>query len=94
MVQSLGKPVYLYGFRFVPCASNQPPAISKAMRWLATNHVTIVHEPDRHFAFPGAARLPDGDLAVVYREGTRHETEASGKVSLSRSSDGGLRSCA
>jgi hypothetical protein len=89
VVRSLGKPVYLYGFRFVPCESNTLPATSKAMRWLTTDHVTIVQEPDKHFAFPGAARLPDGELVVVYREGTVHETEAIGKVSLSRSRDGG-----
>lgn len=89
VLRSLGKPVYLYGFRFVPCDSNEPPCNRKATRWLAGDHVTIVQESDRHFAFPGAAQLPDGELVVVYREGTVHETEATGKISLSRSRDGG-----
>ena len=119
----LGKPVYLYGFRFVPCAPADSPATGKALRWLATDHVTIVQEPDKHFAFPGVALLPrresesgrtafpgrhdgpegpscvrhlsagatiaGGDLVVVYREGTVHAAEPGGKVSLSRSTDGG-----
>jgi hypothetical protein len=36
LVRSLGKPVYLYGFRFVPYASAEWPATGKALRWLAT----------------------------------------------------------
>jgi hypothetical protein len=35
------------------------------------------------------ARLLNGDLAVVYREGTVHGVEPTGKISLSRSTDGG-----
>jgi len=89
VVRSLGKPIYLYGFRFVPCASAEGPASGKAVRWLATDHVTIVQEPDKHFAFPGVALTSDGDLVVVYREGTVHGAEPCGKVSLSRSTDGG-----
>jgi len=61
----------------------------KCTRWLATNHVTIVADPDRHFAFGGVAQLANGDLAVVYREGTKHGVEPIGKVCLSRSKDGG-----
>mgnify|MGYP001117371571 CR=1 FL=1 len=37
VVRSLGKPVYLYGFRFVPCAPADSPATGKALRWLATD---------------------------------------------------------
>jgi hypothetical protein len=48
-----------------------------------------VKEDDKHFAFPGVALLRNGDIAVVYREATVHATEAIGKISLSRSRDGG-----
>ena len=90
VVRNLGKPVYLYGFRFVPTARMAFAQTGRTVtRWLATDHVTIVNEPDRHFAFPGVARLLNGDLAVVYREGTVHGVEAAGKISVSRSTDGG-----
>ena len=58
------------------------------MRWLATDHVTIVAEPDRHFAFPGVARLQDGSLAVVFRQGKKH-VDPSGSIGMCRSTDGG-----
>ena len=89
ILRSLGKPVYLYGFRFVPCPCSDDATSRMVSRWLATDHVTIVAEPDKHFAFPGAARLANGDLVVVYREGTIHEADPTGKISLSRSTDGG-----
>ena len=92
ILRNLGRPVYLYGFRFVPCVRAGPGPDAqeqKVERWLATDHVTIAQEPDKHFAFPGVALLHNGDLAVVYREGTVHGTERIGKVSLSRSVDGG-----
>ena len=92
VLHSLGKPVYLYGFRLVPSEGAHATATGqKVTRWLATDHVTIVQEPDKHFAFPGAALLKNGDLAVVYREGTVHGVEPTGKISLSRSTDGGRR---
>lgn len=90
VVRNLGKPVYLYGFHFVP--SKTAPAGrtgTEVSRWLASDHVTIVKEPEKHFAFPSVALLKNGDLAVVYREGTIHGHEAIGKVSLSRSKDRG-----
>jgi len=93
ILRDLGRLVYLYGFRFVPCVTARPAEMGeqdqKVTRWLATDHVTIVQEPDKHFAFPGVALLHNGDLAVVYREGTIHGVERIGKVSLSRSVDGG-----
>ena len=90
ILRSLGKPVYLAGFRLVPSEKTViPVSRHKVMRWLATDHVTIVKEQDKHFAFPGVALLNSGDLAVVYREGTIHMPEPGGKVSLSRSTDGG-----
>lgn len=90
ILHSLGKPVYLYGFRFEPAAGTSPAVSSRRVaRWLATDHVAIVREPDRHFAFPGVALLKNGDLAVVYREGSVHAVEPTGKISLSRSTDGG-----
>lgn len=90
VVRNLGKPVYLYGFRCVPSKTAPAGMTAKTVsRWLATDHVTLVKEPDKHFAFPGVARLKNGDLAVVYREGTIHGNEPIGKISLSRSKDGG-----
>ena len=96
VLRNLDKPVYLYGFRFVPTVQKKasPDAHGgiggrKVTRWLATDHVTIVKEPDRHFAFPGAAQLKNGDLVAVYREGTKHGVEKIGKNCLSRSTDGG-----
>ena len=105
ILRSMGKPVYLSGFRLVPTdkgflasepanssqvtGSPSDPRIRKAMHWVATDHVVIVKEEGKHFAFPGVALLKNGDLAVVYREGTIHNHEPTGKVSLSRSADGG-----
>ncbi len=89
IVRSLGKPVYLYGFRFVPTESPIEASPRIVRRYLASDHVTIVEDTDKHFAFPGVALLPNGELVVVYREGTMHATEPTGKVSLSRSEDGG-----
>jgi len=105
ILRGMGKPVYLSGFRLVPtdkaflatdpANTSQAPGstpdfrIRKVTRWVATDHVDIVREEGKHFAFPGVALLKNGDLAVVYREGTIHNNETTGKVSLSRSSDGG-----
>lgn len=87
ILSSVGKPVYLYGFRFVP--SQGATADGTESRWLATDHVNIAVEPDRHFAFPGVARMANGDLVVVYREASIHMEDPAGKISLSRSTDGG-----
>ena len=90
ILRSMGKPVYLAGFRLVPTVKSFAAASSrKITRWLATDHVTIAKEDAKHFAFPGVALLKNGDLAVVYREGTIHMPEPTGRVSLSRSTDGG-----
>ena len=90
VLRNLNKPVYLYGFRFVPSYGTLSETAAKMVtRRLATDHVTIVKEPDKHFAFPGVALLKNGDLIVVYREGTVHGVEPVGKNSLSRSTDGG-----
>jgi len=84
---SVGKPVYLYGFRFVPAKG--ATADGTESRWLATDHVNIAVDPDRHFAFPGVARMRNGDLVVVYREASIHMDDPEGKIGLSRSTDGG-----
>lgn len=90
VLRNLGKPVYLYALRFHPSKGTVGGATGKTVsRWLATDHVAIVSDPTKHFAFPGVARLQNGDLVVVYREGTVHGNEPIGKVSLSRSLDGG-----
>lgn len=55
---------------------------------VATDHVTICATPGRHFAFPGAAELPDGTLVVVFREGAGH-ISPDGSIAMVRSTDGG-----
>ena len=75
--------------RKVQVSENGARQEAEVTRWLATDHVTIVKEPGKHFAFGGVARLKNGDLVVVFREGTKHGVEPIGKVCLSRSPDGG-----
>ncbi|HPA17576.1 MAG TPA: sialidase family protein [Verrucomicrobiae bacterium] len=87
ILSSVGKPVYLYGFRFMPAQGATAGGV--ASRWLATDHVNIAVDPERHFAFPGVARMKNGDLVVVYREASIHMDDPEGKISLSRSTDGG-----
>lgn len=95
ILRRTNKPLYLYGFRFVPVSStekddgNEQPGYQKVTRWIASDHVTIVKESDKHFAFPGVAKLKNGDIIVVYREATQHNIDGAGKISLSRSEDGG-----
>ena len=55
---------------------------------MASDDVTIASEAGKHFAFPGVARLDDGSLVAVYREGTAH-VDPSGSIAMSRSLDGG-----
>ena len=92
VLRSLGKPVYLYALRFAPAKAKgdaaRPPRKTRKV-WLASDHVVIARDDAKHLAFPGIAQLKDGELIVVYREGTRHAVEDSGKISLSRSTDGG-----
>ncbi|NOZ22289.1 MAG: exo-alpha-sialidase [Planctomycetes bacterium] len=82
VLRALGYPVYIQYLRFVPTVKR------KAKRLVATDHVTICKEKGRHFAFPGVAKLPNGDLAVVCREGVAHVCPF-GKIVLIRSRDGG-----
>lgn len=95
ILRNLNKPVYIYGFRFVPAMSNEAadgneqPGLRKIIPWLASDHVTIAQDSDKHFAFPGVAKLKNGDIMVVFREATKHTTDKSGKIALSRSNDGG-----
>ena len=82
VVRATGHPIYLQHIRFVPHISGQ-----RTLR-VATDHVTICKAAGRHFAFPGIARLPNRDLAVVSREGEAHVC-ALGRIVLSRSTDNG-----
>ena len=54
----------------------------------AVRHFTIAAVPGRHLAFPGVAKLPDGDLAVVFREGAEHVCPY-GRICMTVSKDGG-----
>lgn len=80
--RALGKPVYLQSLRFVPEARRETTVRVPSER------VAICREPGRHFAFPGVAELPNGDLAVVCREGVAHVCPF-GRIVLVRSRDGG-----
>ncbi len=82
VLRAIGYPVYLQYMRFVP------RVIRKQEVRVATDRVTICEAQGRHFAFPGIARLPNGDLAVVSREGEAHVC-ALGRIVLSRSTDNG-----
>lgn len=82
VIRATGHPVYLQYLRFVPRVAR------KQKLRVATDRVTICEAQGRHFAFPGIARLPNGDLAVVSREGEAHVC-ALGRIVLSRSTDNG-----
>ena len=51
-------------------------------------HITISAVKNRHSAFPGVTRMPNGDLAVVFREGEAHVCPY-GRICLVLSKDGG-----
>lgn len=61
-----------------------PPAING----VPVRHITVAAVPGRHHAFPGITRLPDGELAVVYREGIGH-VDGTGRICMVRSKDNG-----
>jgi sialidase-1 len=73
---------YLQGLTFVPAGK------SGVKRRVATDRVTVAQTPGRHYAFPGLARLKDGELVVVFRDGVEHVC-AHGRIALVRSKDGG-----
>lgn len=77
-----GDKFYLQYFKFIPWVTHRR-AKRVPVRW-----VTICREPGRHFAFPAVAELPNGDLAVVCREGIAHVCPF-GRIVLIRSRDGG-----
>ena len=82
VVHFLGKPLYLQYIRFVPYVRTK-----RTLR-VAQDHVAIIQEKGRHFAFPGVAELANGDLLVVCREGDAHVCPR-GRIVMSRSTDGG-----
>lgn len=51
-------------------------------------HILISSLANRHLAFPGVAKLPNGELAVVFREGAAHVCPY-GRICISYSKDGG-----
>ncbi len=83
VIHALGQAVYLDYLKFVPA-----PVMRKATARVATDHVVICQEAGKHFAFPGVAKLSDGSLVAVFREGTAH-VDPSGSVAMCRSTDGG-----
>jgi len=83
VIHSLSHAVYLDYLKFVPS-----PTERKGTARVATDHVMICQEAGKHFAFPGVAKLADGSLAAVFREGTAH-VDPSGSVGMCRSVDGG-----
>jgi len=54
----------------------------------AVQFFTVAAIPGRHLAFPGIAKLPDGKLAVVFREGAEHVCPY-GRICMTLSKDGG-----
>lgn len=82
VVHARGKPLYLQYVKFVPYRRKIATCLVPRVR------STILQEPDRHFAFPGVAELPDGQLLVVCREGDAHVCPR-GRIVLTRSRDGG-----
>jgi hypothetical protein len=82
VVHARGKPVYLQYVKFVPYRQSTVTCLMPRER------STILDLPDRHFAFPGVAELPDGQLVVVCREGDAHVCPR-GRIVLTRSRDGG-----
>lgn len=82
VIHHLGAAVYIDYLEFVPVLSG------KVQARVATDHVVIAQEPGKHFAFPGVARLEDGSLGVVFRQGTAH-VDPTGSIAMCRSTDGG-----
>lgn len=83
-IRNIGGHIYFYGFRFVPLVE-QKEGIN------VTDHVVIMQEKDKHFAFPGLCRAKNGDILVVAREGKTHVSRDDyGKIVLSRSKDNGV----
>jgi sialidase-1 len=82
VLHATGDMAYVDYLKFVPHLGGTQRAR------VATDQVMIASAPGRHFAFPGAARLPDGTLVVVFREGNGHISD-DGSVALVRSTDGG-----
>jgi len=82
LIRSLGFPIYIQYFRFVPWVA------VKRTRLVPVKRVIICKEKGRHFAFPSVTILPNGELAVVCREGEAHICPY-GRIVLIRSRDGG-----
>jgi len=82
IIHFLGAAVYIDYLKFVPITRATTTAR------VATDHVVVASEEGKHFAFPGLAKLVDGRLAVVFREGTAH-VDPSGSVAMCVSRDGG-----
>jgi sialidase-1 len=82
VIHALGAMAYIDYIKFVPIVGG------KETRRVATDHVVIAQDKGKHFAFPGVARLRDGSLGVVFRQGTAH-IDPSGSIGFCRSTDGG-----
>ena len=77
-----GTPLFVRYLRFTPVTTG-----IREMR-CTTDRVTILKSPGEHFAFPGVAKLDNGEIAVVCRQGKGHECPFGGIV-LTKSKDGG-----
>ncbi|NUQ64314.1 MAG: exo-alpha-sialidase [Pirellulales bacterium] len=82
IVRSRGKPLYLQYVKFIPYRQ------AKITRRVPAERIAVLEEKSRHFAFPGVAELPGGELVVVCREGDAHVCPR-GSIVLTRSRDGG-----
>ena len=81
VVRSLGKPLYLEYVRFVPYET------VKSVCRVPCEHLTILQESGRHFAFPGWPSCPMGICWSFVARATT--TFARGKIVMVRSRDGG-----
>lgn len=69
-------------------ALRKPEIKPTVFNGVPVRHFTIAALPGRHLAFPGVAQLPNGDLAVVFREGAAHVCPY-GRICMTVSRDGG-----
>ena len=64
------------------------PVTPPEINGVPVRHLTVSAVSNRHHAFPGVTKLPNGDLAAVFREGADHVCPY-GRICIVYSKDGG-----
>lgn len=77
---------YLVGAGTTPAASAQLPTAAALVAPLQPLNVG----QDQHSAFPGLAQMPNGDLHLVWRQGSDHYLARDGSLQRAVSTDGGV----